>query len=135
MLEAAPEGQTEPPAGHQHPGRLLQRRLAALPDPVETGGHIEAGVGKWQGEHVCHPEVAAGRSCPGDLDQRLGGVDPGHHAAAARGDLSGEPGPAGDIQQPGTLADAKLVEDHLVRRAGIGRAGMLLRAYPVSYKM
>ncbi len=46
------------------------------------------------------------------------------HAAAARGDLSGEPGPAGDIQQPGTLADAKLVEDHLVRRAGIGRAGM-----------
>lgn len=66
------------------------------------------------------PEVAMGRSGPGDADQRLGGVDPGHHGAAAGGDLSGEPGAAGDIQQPGTFADAQLVEDHVVRRAGIG---------------
>ena len=33
-LQAAPEGQPEQPAGHQHPGRLPQRRLEALPDPT-----------------------------------------------------------------------------------------------------
>ena len=76
MVRAAPEGQAEPPAGHQHPGRLPQRRLAAFPDPVEAGGHVEAGAGERQGEHVAEPEIAVGCPCPGDPDQRVGASIP-----------------------------------------------------------
>ena len=64
MLQAPPEGQAEPAAGHQHPAASRSAPSQPSQIPLKLVAASKRGVGERQGEHVTDPEVALWRSAP-----------------------------------------------------------------------
>ena len=79
---------------------------ATAPDAVDRGGGIEALVGPRQLEHRADTDVGAGVAVPGDLDERLGGVDTGHRRARCCRTADRQARSTPDVERPNTVADA-----------------------------
>ena len=79
------------------------------PDAPEAGHDVEGVVLPWQGMHVPDPQVCVGVAVPSHGDQARRRIDTRAPGAAQAGELNGEAGSAGDVQQRVACAHAQPV--------------------------
>ena len=105
LVLPAPGAHRDRHAGLGHPRGLAQRpgRVARELERVEAGDEREGVVVEGQLLHVAGAEVAVGHALAGHLEQRLGGVEPGHPRAALARQLGGQAGAAAHVEQTGVL--------------------------------
>ena len=113
------------PRRPQHPVGLVERRVAAAPDPVDRHDGVEAGIGPGQLEHRAHPQVGARRAVAGHRHELGGGVDARDLGSGAVGETHGESRSTGDVQQRHAGADPEPGEerDQDVERVVLVEAG------------
>jgi hypothetical protein len=82
--------------------RLAQRRdqVGGEEERVEAGDQVERVVLVGERLHLAHPQVSLGHAFPGDLDQRVGGVEPERLGPAVGDEAQEHPRAAADVENP-----------------------------------